>query len=170
MHLDTAHVLHPVIKQLEPNEIVPVPTMSLDQPDFLSELDEEVLQSVMERQAEFVTRLVDALMDPDPVWPGKKVFPAPLGTSSGMGEIICRKHGHQSWCARMFSLHKYTMLCVNYHHARKRFRHEGGPKHMKLVCLYGELKAEARVRYYGTLCTCLGLDKNTPFEAFKPTP
>lgn len=165
MHLDEAHVLHPAVKKLEPNEIVTVPDVDATQPEFLEGLEEEVLQAVMQRQDEFVVRLIDQLMLPPPVWEGKAPFPEPPRNTSGMGEYICRKHGHQGYCARMYALRRYTMLCINYHHARKRFRWEGARKDMRLVCLYGGLKAEARVRYYGAECTCLGLDKNTPFEA-----
>jgi hypothetical protein len=140
--------------------------VSITQPDFLQDLEGEVLQEVIRRQGEFIRLLVEALMAPDPLDPARASH-WPRSTSSGMGEFICRKHQHQGWCQKMHALRAYTMLAVSYHHARKRLRNEGGDKYMKLVCFYAEAKSSARVRFYGTDCDCPGLSQDISFEAFQ---
>jgi len=126
---------------------------------------------VLARGDDFIKKLVELMLAPPvapPSWLKTHVNPGSSLSTSGLGEILCRKMKHQGWCHRMFLLEKYTRFAVNYHHARKRLRWEGADKYMSLVVLYGGLKAEARAKYRSADCNCLGLTSNDPFQASMP--
>lgn len=125
----------------------------------IEKIEALVLERANSMNEQFMKKLFEALSAPNH---------AEGQPARSMGEYICRKHKHQGWCARMYALQNYVQLAINYHHARKRFNWEESRKYMSLVCLYGEMKAEARVRFYGTQCDCPGLDLNAEFQTIKP--
>ena len=141
---------------------VPFVEQLLSPSPLMEEIEREI-QSRLKVDAEFVRLLVEALMEPStPVAPRRDA-------NDSYNEYICRKHGHQGWCQRMLALHKYTLLAINYHHARKRLRWSDDTNQcMKMVCFYGELKSEARLVYYRTACSCFGLTSSNEFQSVKP--
>jgi hypothetical protein len=126
----------------------------------MEEIEKEI-QSRLKVDAEFIKLLVEALMTPAPVSTQRDA-------NAWYNEYICRKHGHQGWCERMHALFRYTRLAINYHHAKKGRWDDNSEKYMGMVRFYGDLKAEARLVYYRTACTCFGLSNNNQFEPVKP--
>lgn len=167
-HHPDSHVVNLVVAKVPTLiEMIKVTEAQLLSSELLDSLQEEVTQQLLDRSDEFIKRLVDAMMEPVAklsTWVRndgiiRNVVPG----SSGLGEILCRKHKHQGWCYRMYVLEKYTRIAVNYHHARKKLRYDGANKYMSLVVLYGGLRSEARAKFYSAQCNCPGLGPNDQF-------
>ncbi len=166
-HLHDAHIDYQVIPKAP--VLVDVSTLNeiqLLSSELLDSLQEEVARQLLDRGDEFIKRLVNAMMEPMPLptWvKNSEILRRPSIGTSGLGEILCRKHKHQGWCHRMHVLEKYTRIAVNYHHARKKLRYEGADRYMSLVVLYGGLRSEARAKFYSSQCNCPGLGSNDEF-------